>query len=89
VDGVFEPMGRVRGTQAQLRQLLDKVAEELHGRTGGTFVVLHAMASDRAQSLRAEIEQRFKPSEIITQEAGTVISTHTGTGIGIAFLPAE
>jgi DegV family protein with EDD domain len=87
VDGVFEPLARARGTQAQLRRMLEKVAEEVGEKTGGRFIVLHAMAADRAASLRGEIEQRFSPEEIVVQEAGTVISTHTGTGIGIAFVP--
>lgn len=86
-DGTFEPLARMRGAQAQMTQMLDWVTDEMAGRTGGTFTVLHAMALERAKTLREAIEERFAPDEITTQEAGTVISTHTGSGIGVAFLP--
>jgi DegV family protein with EDD domain len=89
VDGAFEPVARTRSQQAQMRKLWDELAERVGERTGGTFVVLHALAIDRARELMERIEEAYAPAEVIVQEAGTVITTHTGTGIGVAYAPAE
>ena len=88
VDGVFEPLAKVRGAKAQLRRVMERVVELGGRRPGGRFIVLHAMSADRAGVLRDEIEETCGPSEVLVREAGTVISTHTGTGIGVAFIPA-
>lgn len=85
VDGALVPAGRVRGQAAQIRKLVDLVAQRRGERGGGTFVVLHAMAAGRARQLKEALIERFAPDEVMVQEAGTVVSTHTGSGVGVAF----
>lgn len=88
-EGKFEPLGRARGSQAILQQMVDWVGERMGERRRGRFCVLHALAPEQATWLRQALEQRFEIAEMHTQEVGTVIATHTGVGFGIAFVPLD
>jgi DegV family protein with EDD domain len=88
-DGEFIPLHRARGPHAVLDHTVEWIAEQMGDRRRGVFCVLHAMAADKAQWLRSAIEERFEVVEMHVWEVGTVISTHTGTAFGVAFLPVE
>lgn len=42
-----------------------------------------------AHELAEEIKARYNVTELVVYEAGSVISTHTGTGWGVAVVPGE
>ncbi|MDI6901457.1 MAG: DegV family protein [Anaerosomatales bacterium] len=86
-DGTFEAVGRARGAQAALRQTMEWVERQMGDERKGRFAVLHAMAPDRAEWLRGQIEDRYEIVEIHTIKAGSTITAHTGTGWGVALLP--
>lgn len=86
-DGAFLPVARSRGEKAALRHTLDWVAEQMDTATSGRFAVGHALSRERALWLSDEIARRFAVTEMVVYEAGSVISTHTGTGWGVAVLP--
>jgi DegV family protein with EDD domain len=86
-DGAFEPLFRARGEKAALAQALDWVSEKMGTANSGKFAVGHALSPERAERIAAALRERFHASEMIMYETGSVISTHTGTGWGIAFVP--
>jgi DegV family protein with EDD domain len=88
-DGEFIPLHRARGAHAVLDQTVEWIGERMGDRTRGVLCVLHAMAADKAEWLRGAIEERFEVTEMHVWEVGTVISTHTGTAFGVAFLPVD
>ncbi|MDP2180966.1 MAG: DegV family protein [Actinomycetota bacterium] len=88
-DGVFDPVGRIRGAQTALNRTLEWVGERMGNATGGKFCVLHAMSLERAEWLRDQLTSRYLATDMYVVETGTVISTHTGTGWGVAFIPEE
>lgn len=88
-DGTFAPVGRDRGEKSALEHTLKWVESHLPPSRKGSFAVGHALSEERAAWLADEIRRRFDPSEVIIYEAGSVICTHTGTGWGVAVLPAE
>ena len=87
--GAFSPVGRDRGEKAALRHTLGWVAEQMGSATKGRFAVGHALSLQRAQDLAQEISARYTATQMVIYEAGSVISTHTGTGWGVAVLPEE
>ncbi|TLM78916.1 MAG: DegV family protein [Actinobacteria bacterium] len=89
VDGAFKPLKRVRGGAAALDATLAWVAEQMGDRRDAAFAVLHAMSEPRARDLAAKLGDAYRASELFVLPVGSVISTHTGTGWGIALLPAE
>jgi DegV family protein with EDD domain len=86
-DGAFEPLGRSRGEKAGLEYTLDWVAKQMGAARTGKFAIGHALSEERAHRLADSIRQRWEVSELVVYEAGSVISTHTGTGWGVAVWP--
>jgi len=86
-DGAFVPVARSRGEKAALEHTLGWVAEKMGSAKSGRFAVGHALSRERAVWLSEEIAKRFEVTEMVVYETGSVISTHTGTGWGVAVLP--
>ena len=50
-------------------------------------LLFHGRAYEQLKLLRETIEEKYKIKDIIEQEVGPVIGTHSGPGVlGIAFL---
>ncbi|MDA3935796.1 MAG: DegV family protein [Actinomycetota bacterium] len=88
-DGAFVPVHRARGEKKALSQTLKWVEEQMGESKSGIFAIGQAMTLPRAERLRDAITQRYEALEMYIYETGSVISTHTGTGWGIIFLPSE
>ncbi len=88
-DGAFEPVARSRGEKAALEHTLQWVTEKMGSATKGRFAVGHALSRDRAERIAEELRRRFDVSDLVIYETGSVISTHTGTGWGVALLPED
>lgn len=86
-NGVFEPVGRIRGTKAALAHTLDWIGKGIEDPSSAAFAVMHANVPERAKWLGEEVAKRYGASEIHVVEVGSVISAHTGNGWGIAVLP--
>ncbi|NTW28292.1 MAG: DegV family protein [Coriobacteriia bacterium] len=87
-EGKFQPLKRLRGEKAALRYTLEWVAEQMNGAKRGAFAITHAMSPERAEWLRAHIEQQYQVSEMHICEAGIVVATHVGTAWGVTVRPA-
>ncbi len=88
-EGSFALVRPFRNAQSALKHGLDWVGEHMGDTKRGAFCVAHAMSEDRAEWLRERIEERFDVTEMFVAQTGTVLSTHTGTGWAIAFVPEE
>lgn len=88
-DGAFQPVTRVRGEKAALRETMEFVRRGMHGATRGRFFVAHAMRPDTAAYLRDRIASEYEATELTIVETGVVIATHTGSGWGIGFVPGD
>lgn len=87
--GAFAPLARSRGEAAALRHTMDWLALKMGDATSGKFAVGHALSRERAEKLADAIKERFNATQVILYDTGTTIATHTGTGWGVAVLPAE
>ncbi|PKQ37353.1 MAG: hypothetical protein CVT59_08015 [Actinobacteria bacterium HGW-Actinobacteria-1] len=88
-DGKFTPVKRTRGEKAAIAHTLDWIEAAMGGVRTGVFAVGHAMTAERASMIRDQIAARFDATDIIMYEAGSVVSTHTGTVWGVAVLPVS
>jgi fatty acid-binding protein DegV len=55
----------------------------------GRFAVMHALSPDKAEWLEKRIREAYDVVELRVIKAGAVITTHTGTGWGVAVLPMD
>jgi DegV family protein with EDD domain len=88
-NGEFAPLGRSRGEKAALRHTVEWVVQQMGSSTGGKIAVGHALSLERTHALVDELKARYTTAELVAYEAGSVISTHTGTGWGVAVVPGE
>lgn len=88
-EGAFEPVARSRGAKAALDETMRWVGEKMGDTRSARFAVMHAMSPDKAEWLRERIEAAYDVAEMYVVKAGPVISTHTGSGWGVALLPVE
>ena len=86
-DGVFEPVGRIRGAKAALAHTLEWIGDGIGDARSSAFCVLHALSQPRAEWLAEEVSKRFGASEIHILPTGSVLAAHTGSGWAIAALP--
>ncbi len=88
-DGAFVPVHRARGERRAIAQTLAWVDEQMGESKSGIFAIGQAMTLPRAERLSDTLKERYEALEMYIYETGSVISTHTGTGWGIIFLPTE
>jgi DegV family protein with EDD domain len=88
-DGTFEPVARTRGKTAALEHTVEWVRGHMGDAKSGAICVMHAMSPDNAEWLRERLERALDVTEMHVVEVGVVIATHTGTGWGVAVVPAK
>jgi DegV family protein with EDD domain len=89
-DGIVQPLAKIRSRRKALERVYDLVAAEVAGADRIHMAVLHVAAPDEAVQLAEQLEERFKPVELIRAECGPVIGTHVGPGtVGVAFYMEE
>lgn len=88
-EGKFEPVARERGAKAALEHTVQWCVEKMGEKKRGAVCVLHAQSEERALLLRDRLQEVLDVTEMTVSEVGVVIATHTGTGWGVAVLPAE
>ncbi len=88
-EGTFTPVKRTHGEKAAVAHTLDWIEAAMGGARSGAFAVGHALSAERADRIRDALKARFDVTDIIMYEAGSVVSTHTGTVWGVAVLPAS
>lgn len=80
----------VRGRKKSIGVLLDIMAERRDPSLGYTVAVAHADAPEEAAALKAMVEERFAPSEVLELAVGPVIGSHVGPGmLAVVFWGAE
>lgn len=89
LNGEFQPVARNRGERAALEHTMAWVADVMAGAREGSFAVGYAMRKERADELAERLRKSYRVRDLVVYPAGSAICTHTGTGWGVAVLPAE
>jgi DegV family protein with EDD domain len=85
-DGIVKPVTKIRTRKKALQKLFELLEEQLQGDGPIHMGVLNVAAPDEAESLRQELEERFRPVEMLMTEASPAIGAHAGPGaVGVAF----
>jgi len=79
--GIVTPLDKVRGEKKVIPRMVEIMGEKLvAGGPAPVCSIAHADCPDRAESLRAAVEQAYRPRETIMSTLGAVVGTHTGPG---------
>jgi DegV family protein with EDD domain len=79
-DGEVVAVDRVRGGRAAHPRLIELFAQRVDPRRPVVAAIGHSKAPIWADRLRALLEERFHPAELMVTEIGPVVGTHSGPG---------
>lgn len=85
-EGIVQPVAGVRSRRKALKRVYGLLEKDLVAGGRVHMAVLHVAVPEEAAQLGDELEQRFKPVEMIRAECGPIIGTHAGPGtVGAGF----
>jgi DegV family protein with EDD domain len=79
-DGEVVAVDRVRGGRAAHPRLIELFAQRVDPQRPVVAAIGHSKAPIWADRLRALLEERFHPAELMVTEIGPVVGTHSGPG---------
>ncbi len=86
-DGAVSVIDKVRGKNKTIKWFDEWIEKNNFDLSNKTVLLFHGQSYDQLQILRQTIEEKYKIKNIIEQEIGAVIGTHSGPGVlGIGFL---
>jgi len=85
-DGIVKPVARVRTRSKALARLHELLQAQLKETDRIHMAVINVAAPEEATRLKAQLETRFYPIEVIETECGPVVGAHAGPGtVAVAF----
>ncbi len=88
-DGKLTVLEKIRGRNKIAKWVDEWIEKNNYDLSDKTVLLFYAQDRDSIKSIRENFEENYKIKNIIEQEVGAVIGTHTGPGVlGIAFLNA-
>ncbi len=88
-DGKLTVLEKIRGRNKIVKWVDEWIEKNNYDLSDKTILLFYAQDRDSIKSIRENFEENYKIKNIIEQEVGAVIGTHTGPGVlGIAFLNA-
>lgn len=82
-NGKLVPIGKVRGRKKSLNILVDAMTEQIRGyeEENDVIMISHGDCIEDARYVGKLVEERFGIHNILINYVGTVIGSHTGTGV--------
>ncbi|MBO4941648.1 MAG: DegV family protein [Clostridia bacterium] len=80
-DGMVEAFAKVKGIKRAIAKIVDHVEENILDPENAEIYVLHAEAPDKAEILKAMLEERISPKSVSIAEVGPIITCHAGLGV--------
>ncbi len=86
-EGKIAVIEKIRGKNKTVKWFDEWIEKSNYDLSDKTVLLFHGRSYDQLKLLRETIEQKYKIKNIIEQEVGPVIGTHSGPGVlGIGFL---
>ena len=86
-DGKISVLEKIRGKNKAIKWFDDWIGKNKYDLSDKTVLLFHGRSYEQLKLLREAIEEKYKIKNIIEQEVGAVIGTHSGPGVlGIGFL---
>lgn len=86
-DGKINVIEKIRGKNKAVKWFDEWIAKNNYDLSNKTVLLFHGKAYEQLKMLREAIEDKYKIKNIIEQEIGAVIGTHSGPGVlGIGFV---
>lgn len=88
--GTLENIGKIRGEKKVLKELINKIDENLGSEKLTDIFITHADNDNAVEYICDLLKEKYSPENIYVNYIGLVIGSHTGQGsIGVFFLGQE
>lgn len=89
-EGKLILLSKVRGENKVLRELFNKIEENISSKGIDNVFISHADNEEKAKELERMIKEKYGVQEIIINYMGLAVGSHTGKGaIGVYFMGGE
>ncbi|MDD6512736.1 DegV family protein [Sharpea azabuensis] len=87
LGGKIDTLGKVRTVKKAIKTLADRMIELGVNSKDYVFAIEHVLAEDSANSLKAYLEEKIGPADILVRELPAVVGAHMGVGgVGVQFI---
>jgi DegV family protein with EDD domain len=87
LEGVIEPVERVRTKSKAIARLVEVMEERIAGRSPVRVATIHANALEEAKQLKVLVDELIRPAESVITDVSPSVGTHTGPGtLGLAYM---
>lgn len=80
VDGLVEPLDKVRGSRKVIGKMVELAKERGKTFENKVIGISHANCKDTSELLKEQVEKELKPNKILVTEIGCTVGTHAGPG---------
>lgn len=80
VDGLVEPLDKVRGSKKVISKMIELAKERGKTFEGEVVGISHASCKEMLDVLKEQVAKDLNPKEIVVTEIGCTIGTHAGPG---------
>ena len=86
-EGKLQVIGKERGRKKALNKIVDMMEEQMKGyeSENDLIFITHGDCLEDAKYLKSRVEKKYGISNIVINDIGTVIGTHTGPGVAAVF----
>lgn len=89
-DGTLDTVGKIRGEKKAIKELINKIDENLGNEELNDIFVTHAHNHKGAEYLCQLLKEKYTPKNLEINYIGLAIGSHTGQGtVGVFFLGKE
>ena len=84
-DGTLQVVGKERGRKKSLNHIVDMAAEQSRGWENDIIMITHGDCVDEAEYVASLVREKMGVDNILINNIGTVIGSHTGPGVVAVF----
>lgn len=84
-EGKLQVIGKERGRKRSLNKIVDMAVEQAKGRENDIVMITHGDCIDDAQYVAGLVREKMGIDNILINNIGTVIGSHTGPGVVAVF----
>ncbi len=86
-EGKLEVIGKERGRKKALNRIVDMMENQMKGyeKENDLVMITHGDCIEDAEYVKEQIQKKYGISNVIINNIGTVIGTHTGPGVVATF----
>ena len=84
-DGKLQVIGKERGRRKSLNKIVDMAVEQAQGWENDLVMITHGDCLEDAQYVKKRVKEKMGVQNVLINNIGTVIGSHTGPGVVAVF----